>query len=174
PGVGGHCLAVDPYFIVEKAPSLACLIATAREVNKQMPAYIVEQAKILLNRLEQPKIAALGLSYKGNVADLRESPAVKIVNLLDKEGFQVVVHDPLFDNNENTTDMETAVKDADLILILTDHDIFKTYDYLKLVRHMRTPIIFDTRNIIDSERFNDTEVVFYHLGNIFTAKECSF
>lgn len=171
PGVGGHCLAVDPYFILEKAPALSGLISMAREVNNQMPIYVVDQVKILLKELERPKVAALGLSYKGNVADRRESPADKIVNLLKQAGFHVVVHDPLFRSEKNENNVEIAVKDADLILILTDHDVFRTYDYIKLAEHMRSPIIFDTRNIIDSGRFYNTPVVFYNLGNIFMAKK---
>ncbi len=171
PGVGGHCLAVDPYFILEKAPALSGLISMAREVNNQMPIYVVDQVKILLKELERPKVAALGLSYKGNVADRRESPADKIVNLLKQAGFHVVVHDPLFRSEKNENNVESAVKDADLILILTDHDVFRTYDYIKLAEHMRSPIIFDTRNIIDSGRFYNTPVVFYNLGNIFMAKK---
>ncbi|MEN6328246.1 MAG: nucleotide sugar dehydrogenase [Syntrophomonas sp.] len=174
PGVGGHCLAVDPYFIVEKAPSLAGLISIARAVNNQMPVFVVEQVKLLLSRIEHPKIAALGLSYKGNVADLRESPAAEIVNLLNEAGFRVVVHDPLFKSDKSENHVQTAVEDADLVLILTDHDIFKTYDYIKLAEHMRSPIIFDTRNIIDSGRFHNTPVVFYNLGNIYTANKDSF
>ncbi|MDD3269038.1 MAG: nucleotide sugar dehydrogenase [Syntrophomonadaceae bacterium] len=174
PGVGGHCLAVDPYFIVEKAPSLAGLISMARVVNNRMPVFVVAQVKILLSGLEQPKIAVLGLSYKGNVADLRESPAAIIVNLLKQAGFRVMVHDPLFGGDEITNHVETVVKDADLILILTDHEIFRTYDYLRLAEQMRSPVIFDTRSIINSQRFNNTKIVLYNLGNIYTVNKDAF
>ena len=80
PGVGGHCLAVDPYFIVAKSPDLAKIINLSRETNVSMPEYIVECVKKLTNNIQSPKIAVFGLAYKGNVDDLRESPQLKLLN----------------------------------------------------------------------------------------------
>ena len=85
PGVGGHCLAVDPYFIVAKSPDLAKIINLSRETNVAMPEYIVECVKELTNTIQSPKIAVFGLAYKGNVDDLRESPSIEIAELLMKE-----------------------------------------------------------------------------------------
>ncbi|WP_278279213.1 nucleotide sugar dehydrogenase [Syntrophomonas palmitatica] len=98
PGVGGHCLAVDPYFIIEKAPELARLISRARIVNNEMPEYVYNAVKRLLTGLNHPKIAVLGLSYKGNVGDLRESPALKIVTLLREAGYALSLYEPHADS----------------------------------------------------------------------------
>ncbi|MDD2620709.1 MAG: nucleotide sugar dehydrogenase [Syntrophomonadaceae bacterium] len=174
PGVGGHCLAVDPYFIVQKAPSLARIISAARSINKQMPGYIAAKVKGLINGVKFPKIAVLGLSYKGNVADLRESPALEIVNLLIEEGLEIMIFDPHFREDKKLNELAATVKNADLILILTDHSGFKTLDYIKLAENMRTAIIFDTRNMIDSEQFKNSKVSFYNMGNIFAANKKLF
>lgn len=169
PGVGGHCVAVDPYFIVEQAPSLARLIDTARTVNNNMPGYVIDKVKLLLEGIKQPKIAAFGLSYKGNVFDLRESPAVAIIEGLIAEGFQVCAFDP-HSQQEPLTDMQAAVEGAHMILILTDHDIFKSLNYMELSGKMRTPIIFDTRDIVDFKELSSNTISFYNLGNIFNKK----
>ena len=82
PGVGGHCLAIDPYFICAKVPETAKMIRLARDTNKSMPEYVVDKVKMLLGEVKQPKVAAFGMAYKGNVDDIRESPAIEIINLL--------------------------------------------------------------------------------------------
>ncbi len=93
PGVGGHCLAVDPYFIIEKAPEESQLISNARFINNSMPVFVVEQlAKIIPDK--NAKVAVLGITYKGNIDDVRESPAMTIVDLLKEQGYEVAVHDP--------------------------------------------------------------------------------
>ena len=84
PGVGGHCLAVDPYFIVEKAAEEAKIIKLARDTNVSMPNFVVSQVNLLVSEIEKPKVAVFGLSYKGNIDDYRESPAVEIYHLLKK------------------------------------------------------------------------------------------
>src|SRR6202171_152641 len=95
PGVGGHCIAVDPWFIVEAAPDLARLISTARSVNDAMPEHVVELARQALGELTGAAITTLGLTYKANVGDLRESPAVTVVQHLRRAGAVVRTHDPL-------------------------------------------------------------------------------
>lgn len=167
PGVGGHCLAVDPYFIIDKASHLSHLIKAARNINRNMPAYIVNQVINLMDGIEQPKIAVLGLTYKGNVADIRESPALEIINLLAKKSFLISIYDPRVEIDSVNNNIKDTVKDADMILILTDHNEFKTLDYKTTAGFMRTPIIFDTKNIVDIEEYNDANLKIYNLGNIF-------
>ena len=164
PGVGGHCLAVDPYFIVEKAPSLTPLIKTAREVNASMPAFIVEKAKNLVADMDKPHIAVFGLSYKGNIGDLRESPAWEIVKSLRQEGYSIKIFDPHVTSVSGENSAPAAVKDADLILILTEHDEFRHLDYDELAADMRTPLVFDTRNIIPTRANPFSLIRLYHLG----------
>lgn len=164
PGVGGHCLAVDPYFIVEKAPLQSRLISTARIINEDMPNYIVNLAVKYLTGIEVPRIGILGVSYKGNVADTRESPALRVIEMLDKIGFEVVVFDPYHTNAYNSH-IELAFCKTDLLLILTDHQEFIHLDYAKLSQNMRNPIIIDTRNIVDPSSANNSFKL-YNLGNL--------
>lgn len=164
PGVGGHCLAVDPYFIIEKAPSRAQLISMARKINSEMPAYISRLAGDLLLGINDPRIVALGVTYKGNVADCRESPALEIIDHLQLAGYDVVVYDPYVEAFNR--DLLAAVHGSDLMLLLSDHNDFLKLDYWELTRAMRTPMIFDTRNLLDPANFTSSSVVFYNLGNI--------
>lgn len=164
PGVGGHCLAVDPYFIVEKAPQQARLIALAREINSTMPLFIIETAKKLVNHKEKAKIAVFGLAYKGNVGDVRESPAVQIKQALSEAGYIIGVFDPHVPDESITVD--EAVRDADLILILTDHDEFKSLDYSQLALKMHRPVVFDTRNILPEGGSGTNGCRLYNLGNV--------
>ena len=170
PGVGGHCLAVDPYFIVAKSPDLAKIINLSRETNVSMPEYIVECVKELTNTIQSPKIAVFGLAYKGNVDDLRESPSIEIAELLMKENnIEVVCHDPHVKSGQfNVVSAEEAVRDAHLVLVLTDHNEFKEADFNALSKNMAQKMIFDTRNIISPEKNSEVDVV--NLGNFFKYK----
>ncbi|NBI08139.1 nucleotide sugar dehydrogenase [Senegalia massiliensis] len=166
PGVGGHCLAVDPYFIIEKAPELANIISLARETNNSMPKYVVSKVEELLPKNDS-KVSVFGITYKGNTDDLRESPAIEIVDILKNKGINVVLHDPHVKDTELTLlDREEAVEDSDMILILSDHNEFKDINYKELVKSMNTPLIFDTKNILKEENFEGTNMIFKNLGNI--------
>jgi len=145
PGVGGHCLAIDPYFIYSKAPDEAKLIKLARDINNSMPKFVVRSVeKIIANK--NSKIAILGIAYKGNTGDIRESPAIEIVSLLKEKGYNVAIHDPHVNSEE--LDLKSAVKDSSLILILSDHNEFKNLDYNMIKDTMEQVIVFDTKNII--------------------------
>ncbi|UOY91157.1 nucleotide sugar dehydrogenase [Ectobacillus sp. JY-23] len=163
PGVGGHCLAVDPYFIVAKAPELANIIKLSRDTNVSMPHYVVDNVKQLLAGEESPKIAAFGVTYKGNVDDMRESPAMDIIDLLRNEGIHVAAHDPHV-VHESLVSAEEATKDAHMILVLTDHNEFKDMDYNQFVGSMKTPFLFDTRNCVGAAKHDKMKVV--NFGNL--------
>ena len=167
PGVGGHCLAIDPYFIYAKAPEEAKIIKLSRDTNCSMPQWVVEKTQMLLKGIENPKIAAFGVTYKGNVDDMRESPAIKIIELLKEKGFNVDIYDPHV-NNDEFVDFETAIKGADIILILTDHNEYKNMDFNVIENLMRRPVIFDTRNIIKEDKNTNVKVINY--GNIYKYK----
>lgn len=135
PGVGGHCISVDPWFLVEAAPELTPLIRTARQVNDAQPRFVVELVqKILKGRpLRGQRIAVLGLAYKADVDDLRESPAVEIARLLADAGATVHAYDPFhsqLDLNGIAVDdaLEKAVKDAELLLLLVGHTALRSLD----------------------------------------------
>ncbi|WP_129690867.1 nucleotide sugar dehydrogenase [Gottfriedia acidiceleris] len=166
PGVGGHCLAVDPYFIVAKTPELANIINLSRETNSSMPSYVVENVKKLIGNVENPKVAAFGVTYKGNVDDMRESPAMDIIKLLRNEGINVAAHDPHVASSEKFKlhSAMNAVKDAHLILILTDHNEFKVMDFEEFVPSMKNPIVFDTRNCVNQTK--DSKIIYVNYGNL--------
>lgn len=165
PGVGGHCLAVDPYFIIEKAPELSPLIATARKINNSMPAFVLDCVKKLVN--SGGKIAVLGLTYKGNIDDVRESPAMEIVSLLSEHNFQVSVHDPHVNQNQvffPLHNFKDAISGAECILVLTDHNEFNELDEKCIVMNMRRPIILDTKDCVKT--YNDS-IVYYNFNNLY-------
>ena len=167
PGVGGHCLAIDPYFICAKAPEEAKLIRLARDTNTSMPEFVVEKTKMLLRGIDNPKIAVLGVTYKGNVDDIRESPALEIIHMLQNSGLEIAICDPHV-NNPEYVDLDTAVTNADLIIILTDHNEYKNMNLGVLSQKMRHPLLFDTRNIVKVSEESGMEIINY--GNIYKYK----
>ncbi|CAC7549965.1 capsular polysaccharide synthesis enzyme [Staphylococcus aureus] len=164
PGVGGHCLAVDPYFIIAKDPENAKLIQTGREINNSMPSYVVDTTKQIIKALSGNKVTVFGLTYKGDVDDIRESPAFDIYELLNQEpDIEVCAYDPHVELDFVEHDMSHAVKDASLVLILSDHSEFKNLSDSHFDK-MKHKVIFDTKNVVKSS-FED--VSYYNYGNIF-------
>ena len=138
PGVGGHCIAVDPWFIVDSAPDQAQLIRMARIVNDNKPVTVLDKVKAKAARFKNPKIACFGLAFKANIDDLRESPALQIVTQLanDQTGELLIVEPHIKtlpkrladQSNTSLTDTDTALDQADILLGLVDHDNFKQID----------------------------------------------
>ncbi|OZU88238.1 UDP-N-acetyl-D-mannosamine dehydrogenase [Virgibacillus indicus] len=168
PGVGGHCLAVDPYFIIEKDPENAKLISNARSINESMPEFVVNQLRKVVD--SSSKIAAFGLAYKGNIDDVRESPAIKIVNQLQFEGYKVEAYDPYVKQGQvdfKLSSYEDALKDAEVMLILTDHNEFKNINWSEVNRLMKIPNVLDTKNCVE----NQSEIIHYfNFGNLYELK----
>jgi UDP-N-acetyl-D-mannosaminuronic acid dehydrogenase len=132
--VGGHCIAVDPWFIVSKTPQEARLIHTARQVNDGKPHYVVDQVLSAASTVTDPVIACLGLAFKPDIDDLRESPAMEVVQLLaGRKTGQVLVAEPhiehlppslaKFDNIELVS-ADEAVRRANIIVMLVSHQVF--------------------------------------------------
>ncbi|MEW4285813.1 nucleotide sugar dehydrogenase [Priestia koreensis] len=167
PGVGGHCLAVDPYFIIEKAQAESPLIQISRQINNSMPDFVYDQVNRLTSELPTPKIAVFGLTYKGNIDDVRESPAIEIYEkLASNPRFNVVAHDPHVREEQvkfPLVSFEEAVQDANLVLVLTDHNEFKQMDTAELVKRMATPVVFDTKNCAHID--NDS-IMHYRIGDL--------
>ncbi|MBN2853531.1 MAG: nucleotide sugar dehydrogenase [Clostridia bacterium] len=160
PGVGGHCIPVDPWFIVEKAPEESQLIRMSLEKNHSMPAFTVNRIFNILGGEKGFKICLLGATYKANTDDIRESPTFDIVRLLEKEN-QVTLYDPHV-NEYSEKDLYDCCESCDLLVLLVDHQQFKDIDYLKLHKIMKKPQLFDTKNFIN--RKSVTELGFsYHL-----------
>lgn len=123
PGVGGHCLAVDPYFIYAKAPELANIIKLSRDTNCSMPSYVVESVDKLTKGDKTKTISVMGVTYKPDVDDRRESPSMVIIDLLEAAGYKVVICDPHVEDDAYLT-IEEAVSQGDLILNLVGHQEF--------------------------------------------------
>jgi UDP-N-acetyl-D-mannosaminuronic acid dehydrogenase len=172
PGVGGHCLAVDPYFIVAKSPDTAKLINLSRTINTSMPSYVVENVNKLMKNVDGKVVTIFGLTYKGNVDDIRESPAMEILELLKEQNqFEVRAYDPHVHLNWVITDMEEAVNSSDLIVVLSDHNEFKFFEEADLA-NMNNKRIFDTKNVVKT---NSDGVEYINYGNLyeFLKKEAS-
>lgn len=155
PGLGGHCIPIDPFYLAWKAKEYdfnTRFIELAAEINNRMPYHIVDRLSRVLNEhrecLNGSKILILGVTYKKNIGDLRESPVLKIIQLLEEEKAKVSYHDPhipnfLFQNRryESVKLRKDAIRSADLVLISTDHDF---YNYEEIVEEAK--LVFDTRN----------------------------
>ena len=151
PGVGGHCITVDPFFIVERVPEEAKLIRTARCINDSMPDYIVEKIERAVKRakIKSAIIACLGIAYKADTGDFRQSPALKIVRRLKEKGYTVRVCDPYIKDFTEFPlfSLEEAVKGADCIVLLVDHKDFEELKLQNLLKKMRGNLIIDTRGV---------------------------
>lgn len=167
PGIGGHCIPIDPHYLCWKAKEYNFypkLIETSNQINNYMPEYIVYRAIKILNEnnksINKSKILILGVAYKKNIDDLRESPALKIIEYLEKENAEIYYNDPyisnFFYNNKEYKSIEltkTSLKSFDLIIIVTDHS---NYDYQDLVNNSNA--VFDTRNATNKVDFNKNKI----------------
>ncbi len=151
PGVGGHCIAVDPWFIVHSAPEITPLIRTAREVNDAKIDYVVNQASKLIDA-NPGRVALFGLAFKANVDDFRESPALKVaVDLAKRFGQRISIVEPftealpaVFDGTGATMiDIDSALLECDVMVVLVDHDLFKSVP----PEEREGKVIYDTRGI---------------------------
>jgi UDP-N-acetyl-D-mannosaminuronic acid dehydrogenase len=151
PGVGGHCIAVDPWFIVDAAPDLARLIRTAREVNDSKPHHVIMSVKASAARFKQPVIACLGLAFKADVDDLRESPAMEIVHELAKAGTgRILAVEPYIASLPRTlaalpniefSHAGPAIAAADIVVLLVNHREFRELPAQALAEK----VVIDTR-----------------------------
>jgi UDP-N-acetyl-D-glucosamine dehydrogenase len=168
PGLGGHCIPIDPLYLSWKLKSLkynARFIELASEINTNMPRYVVGRIQDALNdqgrSLHGAKVLVLGVSYKPNVADTRESPALDIIGLLREKGAEVTYHDPyvpaLADDAWALTsvpDLMAAVRESDCVVIVADHDVT---DYTEVVEQAK--LVFDTRNATGAAGIHRANVV---------------
>lgn len=165
PGVGGHCISVDPWFLVEAAPDLTRLIRTAREVNDAQPMHVVRQALAMLEGVASPKVALLGVAYKGDVDDARESPAEGIVHGLLEAGVQVACQDPQVRRwGHELVPMEAALAQADLLLLVAPHKAYRQLKPREVALAMRSPRLLDTRSHLDAKLWREAGFQVRRLG----------
>lgn len=172
-GVGGHCLPVDPYYLVKKAKELGYhskVIAAGRTINDHMPQHVFGLLSDALNDNEKSvknsKIVVLGLSYKENVGDDRESPSEELINELEHYQAQVTIVDPYIEKTQVygtlESDLYQALEDADAMVLMTSHQEFRDLDFEKAKKLMKIPIIVDARRIYDPE--NLKRMGFFYSG----------
>lgn len=179
-GVGGHCIPVDPYYLIEYAKSNGFthkFLSIAREINNSMPSYVIGSMTKLLSQqkinLKKLRVTVLGLSYKPNVGDLRESPSLEVLSLLQKQGIKVLASDPYinevndFETHSATTRQEivTLLKQTDLVIIATAHNIyldFTAQDFEKA----GVKFVIDGRNCLDHKAFKTSKVIYRGVGRL--------
>ena len=170
PGVGGHCISVDPWFFVEAAPDTAHLIRAARLVNDNQPAYTADFIRRALGELKGVRITALGLSYKADVDDLRESPAVEVARLLKEAGAHVAVFEPYradfnISGIRSTASLESAVKGADALILLVGHSRFKALEPLALKKLSGAKTVIDCVHGWERTAWEAAGFAFFRLGD---------
>ena len=168
PGLGGHCIPIDPLYLSWKMKSFnynARFIELASEINTNMPRFAVSKVQDALNEhgkaIKGSRILVLGVAYKPDIDDLRESPALDVIHLLKTKGAEVVYHDPYvarFNHDgwamESVTDLMAEVKAADVVVIVTNH---RKYDYAAILASAR--LVVDTRNALGAAGKNSPKVV---------------
>lgn len=148
PGVGGHCLAVDPWFIVEKCPQEAQIIRLSRQTNDAMPHHVFKRIKDILGSLKHKTVTILGITYKADTDDMRESPILELVELLEEiEDITINLVDPYVKQHKYLVeDQAQALQNTDIVVLGVNHRCFEEIDFGKL-----TSAVLDTRNFIKPE-----------------------
>ncbi len=178
PGVGGHCISVDPWFLVEAAPDLTPLIHSARKVNDSQPHFVVDLicrafgAEIGGSKppLAGRRVAALGLSYKPDVDDLRESPAIEVAHLLSQAGASVIAYEPykpdaLIPGVQVAPSFELAIQEAELLVLLVAHAALRDLDPLQVAALTPARLAVDTSNGWPRETWEPAGFRLFRLGD---------
>ena len=170
PGVGGHCIAVDPWFIIHSAPEQSPLIRIAREVNDGKTGHVLEQASLMIDDLPGASIACFGLAFKANIDDFRESPAVKIASKLARRyNGRIKIVEPYASElpaefegtGTELIDIDQALETCPILITLTDHDIFKSIPLDERVGK----VVYDTRGIWPDQPDNKQAVTDLRLAS---------
>lgn len=158
PGVGGHCIPIDPLFL-NHGNDVSTLIETARTVNNEMPAFVIELLSEALGNLEGTIVAILGVAYKGGVSDVRETPSLAIADrLIEMNVDQIKLSDPYVDEEDidyETWSLEECLDVADAAVLVTDHPEYNALSPGAFTERMKGNVIVDTRSMLDRERWED-------------------
>jgi len=173
PGVGGPCLPKDPYLLLNpqgKEPIDSKIISYAHQINDSMPAHIVSLVEKGLKHhgksISNSKIGVLGVAYKANVSETRLSPAKEIISLLIKNSAQIQVYDPKTKETfgGNPSDLWNCISNSDAIVIVTDHNEFKSLDLGEIKNKMNLPVVIDTRRIFDNKKAESLGITYLAVG----------
>ncbi len=173
-GVGGHCIPVDPYYLIEKAKKIGFhhrFLSLAREINNSMPAYTVGLLEAQLQKrgitLAGAKVGVLGLAYKKDVDDTRESPAYTIIEILKEKGAEIFVYDPFVHDAAAAITLlptlDLVLQKIDYIILATDHTEFKAMDAAKLKAN-HIAVVIDGRNCLDKEKITALGIAYHGIG----------
>jgi len=169
-GVGGHCIPVDPYYLIERAKLVGFdheFLKLAREINNRMPYYVVKALQRNLNSLKLSvkgtAIGILGLSYKADVGDIRESPSEKVIEYLKELGADVHIYDHYFPELSTEKDLDTLLRKVKAIILATDHKEFVEMDLDKLKGH-KIKIVIDGKNCLDKEKIRNLGIIYKGIG----------
>jgi UDP-N-acetyl-D-mannosaminuronic acid dehydrogenase len=170
PGVGGHCISVDPWFFVEQAPDITKLILAARQVNDSQPEYVCQMVERKVHGLNGKAIAVLGLSYKPDVDDIRESPAIEIATLLSAAGASVVAYEPfkkgeISPHFKSSQTLAEATQGVDAILLLVGHQEFRQLTPAQILNGSLHPIVIDSTGAWSKYNWDHYGVEYFLLGN---------
>ena len=170
-GVGGHCLPKDSWLLLSGVPgNTAKVIPDAREVNESMPHHLSELAREAMTKAKvtsvRPKVAIMGLAFLRDSDDIRESPAIKVIDDLEKD-YELIVHDPFVKDRykvDLTRDLDTALLGADCAIFVTDHTAYRNLDLQKVKRLMRTPTVVDGRNLFNQHDMERKGLIYRGIG----------
>lgn len=172
-GVGGHCISVDPYYMIERAKQVGFdhkFLKLARRINEDMPAYMVElllkaaqEAKLPVKQL---KVGLLGLAYKKNVSDIRNSPAVKTLTLLKKQSITVQTFDPFIPKRSDAASLSGILSTSNAILLTCDHTKMVRELTPQRLRTAGIKIVIDGRNALNMPAIVQTGIVYYGIGKM--------
>ena len=167
PGVGGHCISVDPWFIVERFSPIARLTSEARNINDSMPQFTYDLILKSVSHIKNPKITVLGVSYKANVDDCREAPSEKIIDFIKQnDELNFNIYDPHVKYyTHELTNFEQSFKDSDCIVLAVDHTEYKYIDPEQLSNLVRNKLVIDTRNALDKEKWEKAGFKYILLGH---------
>lgn len=167
PGVGGHCIPVDPHFLSNANPFVTELIQTSRRINERMPHVVVRRALELVPPNGKRTVALLGAAYKADVDDTRESPTGRVDELLREAGYETRTYDPHATSYSGTltSNLQDALRDADIVILMTGHAAFGGIDPGEAARLMRTRVLIDTRAFFDADAWRKAGFVAYVLGS---------
>jgi nucleotide sugar dehydrogenase len=169
-GVGGHCIAVDPYYLIEKAENVGFshrFLKSAREINNSMPDYTVQKVLIGLNKagrcIKGSNIGILGLAYKGGINDTRESPAFPIIKQLKKMGANITIFDPYILNMSTVNTLDETLEKTNCIIIIADHPEFKSITS-ELLKEKSIDVVIDGRNMLEKEKIKKQGIIYEGIG----------